>query len=74
MFFRDSVRREAERLGLAGWVTNRADGAVEGAVEGEHDAVERMTAFWRAGPGESQVDSLEVAEEDPEGLSSFEIR
>ena len=34
VFFRDSARREAERRGVAGWVRNRADGAVEAVFEG----------------------------------------
>jgi len=34
VFFRDSMRREAQRLGIAGWVRNRNDGTVEAAVQG----------------------------------------
>ena len=37
--FRDSTRREAERLGLDGWVRNTQDGQVEAVFEGERDAV-----------------------------------
>ena len=29
VFYRDSTRREARRLGLRGWVRNRSDGSVE---------------------------------------------
>jgi acylphosphatase len=74
VFFRDTTRREAERLGAAGWVTNRRDGAVEAVFEGEPEAVEAMVAFCRAGPGDAVVDHLEVSEEQPEGLAGFEIR
>ncbi len=34
VFFRDSTRREAARRGVAGWVRNRGDGAVEAVFEG----------------------------------------
>ena len=43
VFFRDSVRREAERRDVAGWVRNRSDGTVEAVFEGEE--AEAMVAF-----------------------------
>ena len=74
VFFRDSVRRRAEELGAAGWVSNRRDGAVDAVFEGEPDAVEQMVEFCRRGPGRAEVLDLEVIEEAPEGLAGFEIR
>lgn len=74
VFFRDSVRRKAERMGVAGWVVNRSDGAVEGAFEGREEAVGTMIEFCRSGPGESTVDSLDTSDEQPEGVQGFEIR
>ena len=74
VFFRDSVRRLAERHGVNGWVANRSDGAVEAVFEGEADAVERLVAFSREGPRGARVDSVEVAEEEPEGLVGFAVR
>jgi acylphosphatase len=74
VFFRDSVRRRAEPLGVAGWVTNRDDGAVEAVFEGESDAVESMVEYCRSGPGRAEVTDLEVSEEPPEGDSGFRIR
>jgi acylphosphatase len=74
VFFRDSTRRLAQRHGVSGWVANRADGAVEAVFEGEPDAVERLVAFSRQGPRGAQVRSVEVTEEEPEGLSGFAVR
>jgi len=74
VFFRDSARRLAQRHGVSGWVANRADGAVEAVFEGEADAVERLVAFSRKGPRGAQVNSVEVTEEEPEGLSGFAVR
>lgn len=74
VFFRDSTQREATSAGVAGWVTNRSDGAVEAVFEGDDGAVARMVDFVRGGPGHADVDELEVHEEEPEGLSGFEIR
>ena len=74
VFFRDSTRRLAQRHGVAGWVANRSDGAVEAVFEGEADAVERLVDFSRQGPRGAQVESVEVEEEEPEGLSGFAVR
>jgi acylphosphatase len=74
VFFRDSVRREAQRRGVAGWARNCADGSVEAVFEGAPDDVEALVEFCRRGPGHAEVSSLDVADESPEGLSGFEIR
>jgi acylphosphatase len=74
VFFRDSTRREAERRGVAGWATNRSDGAVEAVFEGAPEAVEAMVQFVRSGPGHAEVSDVEVREEAPEGLSGFSVR
>ena len=74
VFFRESTRREAKAAGVAGWVTNRSDGAVEAVFEGDDEAVERMVEFVRAGPGHADVEDVDVTGEDPEGLSGFEVR
>ena len=74
VFFRDSTRREARSAGVAGWVTNRSDGAVEAVFEGDDDAVARMVSFVRRGPGHAEVSDLEVHDEEPEGLTRFEVR
>ena len=73
VFFRDSTRTEARAAGVAGWVTNRSDGAVEAVFEGDEAAVNRMVEFTRGGPGHASVEDLEVHEEEPEGLSGFEV-
>ena len=74
VFFRDSTRREADRRGVAGWVRNCGDGAVEAVFEGEPEAVDALVEFTRAGPGHAQVSSLDVASEQPEGLRGFDVR
>lgn len=73
VWFRDSMRREAERLGVSGWVRNRADGSVEAALEGADDAVERLVAWCDHGPSGARVLRVEVQDEPPEGLADFRI-
>ena len=74
VFFRDSVQRLAQQRNVAGWVSNRPDGTVEAVFEGEPDDVERLVAFCRKGPRGAQVDSVDVTEENPEGLTGFTVR
>ena len=74
VFFRDSARREAEKIGVAGWITNTSDGTVEAVFEGTDDAVEAMLGFCREGPGGADVEQVEVSEEEPEGLDGFSVR
>jgi acylphosphatase len=74
VFFRDSVRRLAERLGVSGWVRNNWDGTVEAVLEGDRDGVESVVRFMREGPRGARVERVEVADEEPEGLSGFDVR
>ena len=60
VFFRDSARREARRLGVTGWVCNRADGKVEGHLEGDADAVAKLVEWCRSGPRHADVDDVAV--------------
>ena len=74
VFFRDSLRRLAERNGVSGWARNTPDGTVEAVFEGEPDAVARLVSFAETGPPGAQVEAVEVREEEPEGLSGFSVR
>jgi acylphosphatase len=74
VFFRDSTRRRAESAGAAGWVRNTPNGAVEAVFEGDPVAVAEMVEFCRRGPSRAEVVSVEVEDEEPEGLSGFEVR
>jgi acylphosphatase len=74
VFFRDTTRRRADSLGVAGWATNLPDGTVEVVAEGEPEAVERLVAFCREGPRRADVERVDVSDQEPEGLSGFETR
>lgn len=50
----------ARRLGLAGWVRNAMDGAVEVAAAGPAVAVEQLLAELRRGPAHAHVSALEI--------------
>ena len=72
--FRDATRRQASTRGVAGWVANRSDGAVEAVFEGDPDAVRSLVRFVREGPRGAAVERVEEREEEPEGLSGFSVR
>ena len=73
VWFRDSARREAVRLGVAGWVRNRADGTVEAVIEGPARAVAELTDWFRVGPPQARVDALEWREEEPAGEEGYRV-
>ena len=74
VWFRESMRREAARLGIKGWVRNRLDATVEAVVEGSPQAVETITEWMRRGPEGAHVTRLEVAEEPAGAYVEFEKR
>jgi acylphosphatase len=74
VFFRDTARREAERHGVAGWITNRDDGAVEAHAEGDDDAVEAFVTWMRSGPRRAEVQRAEVEDAPPQELRGFDVR
>ncbi|MBS0558459.1 MAG: acylphosphatase [Proteobacteria bacterium] len=57
--YRAWMKRQAERLGVSGWVRNRADGSVEALVAGDAAAVEELLRLCRRGPALAQVSSIE---------------
>jgi acylphosphatase len=74
VFFRDSARREAHRLGVTGWVRNRRDGNVEAHLEGSPDAVAQLVRWCRSGPRHADVDDVAVTDAELEGFEDFAIR
>jgi acylphosphatase len=74
VFFRDSCRQQAEAAGVAGWVRNRYDGAVEAHFEGPGHAVEALLRWTHEGPPHARVERVDVSETAPTGATGFEVR
>ena len=55
VWFRDSTRREAERLGIAGYAINLSDGNVEVLAHGSADALAVLAAWLHEGPPMARV-------------------
>ena len=62
--FRYHMCRVAIEFGVTGWVRNRRDGSVEAMVEGAPDAVEKIIAWARRGPGHAVVTAVEITAGD----------
>ena len=72
--FRYWTSKEAERLGIVGWVRNKPDGSVEVLAQGNPVAVDAMIRFLESGPRHARVASVETSEVPPEPeMISFEI-
>ena len=62
--YRDWALATGRRLGLAGWVRNRSDGAVEALVVGDDTAVGTMIEACRHGPVLARVDAVDIEPTD----------
>ncbi len=65
--FRYAVLREAQRLGLTGFVENRPDGSVYVEAEGPPEMLDRLEALLRGGPRLARVELLESERVGPTG-------
>lgn len=74
VFFRAWTREQAQRLGVRGWVHNRADGSVEAQFEGDKAAVDTMIDALHQGSPGARVDHVHAREAASEHPSSFEVR
>ncbi len=74
VWFRHACREAAREEGVGGWVRNRADGAVEAELEGPAASVDRLVAWFRTGPPQAQVESVDVTVIPTVGDQRFRIR
>lgn len=71
--YRAHAQREASRLGLNGWVRNRASGEVEALIAGVPEAVEAFIDWARQGPPAARVARIEIAAADAPEREGFTI-
>jgi acylphosphatase len=73
--YRFSLRHEAHKHGVTGWVRNRADGTVEALLQGTPQAVAAVIAWARRGPPGARVADVSVSEAAQEPAhAQFELR
>ena len=62
VWFRESMRNEAEGLGVTGWVRNLPDGSVEAVIQGSTEAVDVLLEWAHTGPPMARVERVIVDE------------
>jgi len=73
VWFRESTRQEAERLGVGGWVRNLPDGRVEAVFTGPAAAVDAMVAWCHRGPPAAQVAGVAATPHDGPDEAGFRV-
>jgi acylphosphatase len=68
--YRESMRQEAQQLGVTGWVRNRRDGTVEALVQGTPRSVDAIVDWCGRGPEHAQVTSVETVGDSAEAIPS----
>lgn len=58
--FREALRAEARRHGIAGWVRNLSDGKVEALLQGPEEAVHAVAEWARRGPALAKVAAVRI--------------
>ena len=72
--FRWFVEREAQAVGIAGWVRNRSDGTVEVLAQGTREQLFALRLKLQQGPRASRVDDVEEVESQvQQDMKSFRI-
>lgn len=69
VFFRAHTKKQADQLGITGWVINSDDGSVEVLAQGEQSALENFILWCKKGPDSSRVEKIEI--QKSLGLNKF---
>ncbi|TGE25709.1 acylphosphatase [Hymenobacter aquaticus] len=73
VFFRQSTKAEAQRLGLTGYARNNEDGTVTIEAEGPTAALNALEAWCHHGPPAARVDRVEAQAGPVQGYTEFRI-
>ncbi len=75
VFFRQTTRQEAQRLGLTGWVKNEWNGTVSVVAVGTDEKLKQFETFLHQGPPAAQVNRVEAAwSAAQEQFERFDVR
>jgi len=63
VFFRQTLKVEAKKNNIFGWVKNLKDGRVEAVLEGDEEEINRLVEWAHGGPANAQVEDVEIRNE-----------
>lgn len=73
VFFRDSTRAQARKLGLTGHAINLPDGRVEVLACGDEPALDELERWLHDGPDHARVEAVEARPDEgppPDGFTT----
>lgn len=73
VFFRQSSKDEAIRLGITGFVTNQEDGSVKMVATGDEEQLIALTHWCKTGPPKARVSEIEKKELALQFFTGFTI-
>lgn len=74
VFFRDSTKKEALKLGLQGSAVNQSDGRVKVCLRGESEDIDLLERWLQMGPELANVESvIEVDIDQQLELNGFKV-
>ena len=75
VFFRFNTKKEAQHLGLKGYVKNLSDATVEVVAEGPKEQLEKLAAFCKKGTSAASVEDVKMLKEPFQNeFSGFDVR
>ena len=75
VFFRDTTRREAQRLQVSGWVRNERDGSVKVVAEGSAENLQALEQFLHKGTAAARVERVDTEWQEATGeFRGFRVR
>ena len=72
--FRAWMRKQADELGVTGWVRNCPDGRVDSHIEGEEATVMQLIERLHRGPSAAKVEDVHVWNVELFDFDEFEVR
>jgi acylphosphatase len=74
VYFRDTAKRRAIRLGISGYARNEPDGTVYIEAEGNDQAMAQFIEWCHEGSRQAVVEAVAVTEAEPVGHTGFRIK
>ncbi|MEO7802183.1 MAG: acylphosphatase [Ginsengibacter sp.] len=73
VFYRDSAKNQADKLGLTGWIKNTDDGNVEVMISGDNIELDQFVQWCKLGSDKSKVEGVSFDTVDDKKFSGFTI-